>query len=54
MLRKLAVLAILAVVLAAAYGAAATLNVNGGAIQAGVDSSLYCDQDGVQVLGRDE
>jgi hypothetical protein len=31
------------------YGAAATLTVNGGTIQAGGDSSLQCDTDGVYV-----
>jgi hypothetical protein len=40
-----------AAVFAVAFGAAATLGVSGGAIQAGVDSSLYCDTDGVQVAG---
>jgi hypothetical protein len=48
MFRKLAILAILAVVLAAAYGAAAALNVNGGVVQAGGDDTLACDTDGVQ------
>jgi hypothetical protein len=40
-----------ATVFAAAFGVAATLGVSGGTIQAGVDSTLYCDNDGVQVLG---
>jgi hypothetical protein len=40
-----------AAVFAVAFGAAATLGVEGGTIQAGVDSSLYCDNDGVQVEG---
>ncbi|GAG41904.1 unnamed protein product, partial [marine sediment metagenome] len=31
--------------------AAATLNVNGGVIQAGTDSDLTCDSSGVDVLG---
>lgn len=33
------------------YGLAATLNVDGGTIQAGSDVDLICDEDGVQVLG---
>lgn len=32
-------------------GAATTLGVNGGVIQGGTDSSLWCDGDGVEVLG---
>jgi hypothetical protein len=47
MMRLLSILAIVAVVMAAAYGSAATLGVSGGAIQAGADTSLYCDPDGV-------
>jgi len=35
----------------AVYGLAATLNVEGGTIQAGSDVDLQCDEDGVQVLG---
>lgn len=35
-------------VFAIAFAAAATLNVQGGTIQAGTDTSLYCDVDGVQ------
>jgi hypothetical protein len=31
-----------------AFASAATLNVNGNTIQAGVDSNLACDADGVQ------
>jgi hypothetical protein len=50
MLRKLAVLALLAVVLAAAYGAAASIGVSGGAIQYGVDADLTCD-DAIAVSG---
>jgi hypothetical protein len=50
MLRKLAVLAILAVVLAAAYGSASGLIVSGGAVQVGSDVT-YCDTDGVVVDG---
>ena len=45
MMRLLSILAIVAVVMAAAYGSAATLGVSGGAIQAGADTSLYCDPD---------
>lgn len=33
------------------YGAAAALNVEGGVAQAGSDTSLTCDADGVTVLG---
>ena len=33
------------------FGLAASLGVNGGAIQAGSDTELRCDTDGVQVLG---
>jgi hypothetical protein len=51
MLRKLAIVGILVLILAAAYGAAAALGLNGGSIQAGVDAQLYCDVDGVQVTG---
>jgi hypothetical protein len=32
-------------------GVAATVGVQGGTIQAGVDPTLYCDTDGVQVQG---
>jgi hypothetical protein len=32
-------------------GGAATLGLDGGVIQAGTDNSLWCDGDGVQVLG---
>ncbi len=47
MFRKLAILAILILVIAAAYGAAAALKVDGGALQAGIDADLVCDPDGV-------
>jgi hypothetical protein len=50
MFKKLAILAVLGVVLAAAYGAAASLTVSGGTIQAGLDDDLICDEDGVQIL----
>jgi hypothetical protein len=49
MLRKLAIVGILVLILAAAYGAAASLALQGGSIQAGVDATLYCDVDGVNV-----
>jgi hypothetical protein len=47
------ILALLAVgaLSALAIGSAAALGVNGGAIQAGEDLTLTCDNDGVQVLG---
>lgn len=51
MLRKIAVLAVLVVVVAAAFASAANLGVSGGTIQAGVDQSVYCDVDGVYVVG---
>lgn len=51
MLRKIAILAVLVVVIAAAFASAATLGVSGGAIQYGLDQTLYCDLDGVFVLG---
>jgi hypothetical protein len=49
MLKKLAILGILVIVLAVAYGAAASLIVNGGVIQGGSDSTLSCDTDGIYV-----
>lgn len=39
------------VVFGTVLGVAASLGVNGGVIQAGTDSTLQCDTDGVQVLG---
>jgi hypothetical protein len=42
MAKKLAILAILIIVLAAAYGAAAALNVEAGPLQAGGDDDLTC------------
>lgn len=51
MLRKIAVLAVLVVVVAAAFASAANLGVSGGTIQAGVDQSVYCDVNGVKVTG---
>ena len=51
MKRIIVALAAGSMVFAVAFGAAATLGVTGGTIQAGVDSTLYCDNDGVQVLG---
>lgn len=51
MLRKIAVLALLVVVIAAAFASAANLTVDGGTIQAGVDQSVYCDANGVYVDG---
>ncbi len=50
MLRKIVVIAVLLVVLATAFASAANLNVNGGSIQAGIDTSLYCDEL-VEVVG---
>lgn len=51
MFRKIAVVAVLMIVLATAFASASNLNVTGGTIQAGVDSTLYCDLNGVEVLG---
>jgi hypothetical protein len=51
MLRFLTIVAVVAALGASAFGAAAALDVDGGAIQAGEDLSLVCDGDGVQVLG---
>jgi hypothetical protein len=44
-------LLVIGAVMVAVFGAAAGLSVQGGAIQAGDDYSLKCDNDGVQVLG---
>ncbi len=43
------VLAVLALVFAVAYGAAASLNVDGGVVQSGSDTTLTCDTNGVTV-----
>ena len=51
MKRLLAAIAAATIVFSVAFAAAATLTVNGGAIQAGSDTSLYCDPDGVFVAG---
>lgn len=51
MLRFLMVLAVAGTIMAGAFASAAALGVNGGAIQAGVDATLYCDADGVTVAG---
>ncbi len=50
MFRKLAILAILILVVTAAFGSAAALDVFGGAIQGGADSELRCDTDGIEVV----
>ena len=49
---KRIILALLAggLVFGAVFGLAAALNVSGGTIQAGSDSDLACDEDGVRVL----
>jgi hypothetical protein len=49
MLKKLAILGILALVLGIAFASAASLSVNGGAIQGGSDDTLQCDTDGIYV-----
>ena len=51
MLRKIAVLAVLVVVIAAAFASAANLNVTDGTIQAGVSQDVKCDDNGVSVTG---
>jgi hypothetical protein len=50
MFKKLIFVAVLVVLVATAYASAATLGVYGGSVQAGVDSSLYCDS-AVNVTG---
>jgi hypothetical protein len=49
--RLLAAIVAATLVFSVAFAAAATLTVNGGAIQAGSDTSLWCDPDGVFVAG---
>ncbi|MER3397506.1 MAG: hypothetical protein C4316_03045 [Chloroflexota bacterium] len=49
MRRVLFSLVVVGVVFAIAYGAAASLNVDGGVVQAGGDSVKQCDKDGVSV-----
>jgi len=51
MKRIILALAVGGALFAAAFAAAATLGVNGGVIQAGSDGTLYCDTDGVAVVG---
>lgn len=51
MLRFLLVIAVVAALATSAFGSAAALGVNGGTIQFGQDTSLYCDADGVAVTG---
>ncbi|MCC7354828.1 MAG: hypothetical protein IT330_13875 [Anaerolineae bacterium] len=50
MKRVLGLLAILAILVAAVYASAAALNVDGGTIQGGGDTTLYCDDDGINVV----
>lgn len=47
--RILLALLVSVVIFGAFYASAANLDVNGGVIQAGVDTDLVCDPDGVQV-----
>jgi len=49
MVRLLRVIGVLLIVASLAYGAAASLNVNGGVVQAGEGSVGQCDSDGVSV-----
>ena len=51
MTRLFVSLALVLALAVAAFGAAAALTVNGGVIQAGADTSLQCDTDGVRVDG---
>jgi hypothetical protein len=44
MLRRFLFLAVLSIILASIYGAAASLEVFGGTIQAGLDADLTCDR----------
>ncbi len=50
-MRRLFAFLALGALTALAIGSAAALGVDGGTIQAGVDTDLTCDPDGVQVLG---
>src|SRR5665647_3444298 len=50
MLRFLMVLAVAGTIMAGAFASAAGLIVDGGAVQAGGDSSLVCDGDGIRVV----
>jgi len=49
MRRSLYALLVAGLVFALAYGAAASLSVDGGVLQAGSDDTLQCDTDGVDV-----
>lgn len=51
MTRLFVSLALVLALAVAAFGAAAALQVNGGVIQAGADTNLQCDTDGVRVDG---
>lgn len=51
MTRLFVSLALVVALAVAAFGAAAALNVDGGVIQAGSDTNLQCDTDGVRVDG---
>jgi len=51
MKRLIVALLVGGVVFGTVVGLAATVGVQGGTIQSGVDQTLYCDTDGVQVLG---
>jgi hypothetical protein len=48
-MKRVFALLVAGVLFAAVYAAAATLDVDGGVIQAGLDDSLVCDPDGVTV-----
>lgn len=50
MLRFLMVLAVAGTIMAGAFASAAQLDVDGGAIQAGGDATLWCDNDGIRVV----
>jgi hypothetical protein len=51
MMRKVLAICFIVMLVGSVAGAAATLNVDGGTIQSGGDTSLKCDTDGVRVDG---
>lgn len=51
MMRKVLAICFIVMLVGSVAGAAASLNVDGGTIQSGGDTSLKCDKDGVRVDG---
>ena len=51
MMRKVMVIGFIAAIVAITVGSAAALSVGGGSIQSGMDDTLICDADGVEVAG---